>query len=181
MDNFGTLSSGIVTGWQRWRSGQRWHSGQRWRQMWSLLSALLAWGCTSSFGSSACLWILYGAIVWRKASIHVVSTKHGQVFLYHSLHLHMPRTVNTPLLLISDVGARFLDQILRFLHCSAWKPSIGHFGLIQGQAQVGMFQLYPTSLPWHSRSHVENLQEISCCSNNEMRLVPRPYTLCSLL
>jgi len=30
-----------------------------------------------------------------------------------------------------------------------------------------MFQLYPTSLPCHSSRHVENLQGISCCFQNE--------------
>jgi hypothetical protein len=28
---------------------------------------------------------------------------------------------------------------------------------------VRLFQLYPTSLPCHSRRHVEYLQGISCC------------------
>jgi len=38
-----------------------------------------------------------------------------------------------------------------------------HFCGIQHLAHVGLFQLYPTSLPYHSCRHVENLQDISCC------------------
>jgi len=34
---------------------------------------------------------------------------------------------------------------------------------IQGQAHVGLFQLYQTTLPCHLSRHVENLQEIGCC------------------
>jgi len=77
--------------------------------------------------------------------------------------LVMPRTPNTLLLLFLDFGARFLDQILHFLYCGTHKPFFGHFGHIQCQAYVGLFQLYTTSLPCHSSRHVENLQEISCC------------------
>jgi hypothetical protein len=39
---------------------------------------------------------------------------------------------------------------------------LGHFGHFQGHAHVGLFQLYPTSLPCNSSRHVENLQESSC-------------------
>jgi len=72
----------------------------------------------------------------------------------------MPRKLNSSLLLFSDFGARFLN-------CGARKPTFRHFRHIQGQAHVRLFQLYPTSLPRHSRRHVENLQEISCFFQNE--------------
>jgi len=43
------------------------------------------------------------------------------------------------------------------------KPLYGLFGHIQGEAHVGLFQLYPTSLPCHCSRYIENLQAISCC------------------
>jgi len=42
------------------------------------------------------------------------------------------------------------------------KTHFGHFGYIQGQAHVGLFQLYNTSLPCHHSRHVAYLQVISC-------------------
>jgi hypothetical protein len=36
--------------------------------------------------------------------------------------------------------------------------------------------LYPTSLSCHSCWHVENLPEISCCSQSEIWLLPPSYT-----
>jgi hypothetical protein len=81
--------------------------------------------------------------------------------LYRSLHLFMPRKLNTPFLLFSDLGAWFLNAIFRFLYCGARKAFFGHFGHIQPQAHVRLFQPYPTSLPCHSFRHVENLQDIS--------------------
>jgi len=58
---------------------------------------------------------------------------------------------------------RFFDQIVCFLYCGLHKLSSCHFGHIQGQADVRLFQLYLTSLLCHSSRHVENLPEISCC------------------
>jgi len=102
------------------------------------------------------------AILARKASGCVVLLKRYRVSFYRSLDLFMPRKLNTPLLLISDLGARFLDKILHFLYCGVWKPSFGHVGHIQGQAHIEPFQLYPTSLLCHPSRRVEYLQDISC-------------------
>jgi len=100
---------------------------------------------------------------WHGMYLDVFLTKHSWVSFNCRLHFCMPRKLNTPLLLFSDFGTRFLDQIFCFHNCSAQKPFFGHFGHIQDQAHVGLFQLYPTSLPCHSSRHVENLQDISCC------------------
>ena len=68
--------------------------------------------------------------------------------------------LNSPLLLFSDLGAWFLNEEFSFLECGARKAVFGHFAHIQRQAHVGLFQLYPTSLPCHSCRHVENPQDI---------------------
>jgi len=155
IDYFKWLCSGGVTGWGGWCAGRRWS------RLWSPHSASGGWRCTCSFASPACLRILCGAILPRKAAGGLVMTKHCRVSLYRSLHIFMPRHLNTPLLLFSDLGAWFLNEIFRFLYCGAQKAFFGHFGHIQRQAHVGLFQLYPTSLPCHSCRHVENLQDIS--------------------
>jgi len=157
IDEFRRLSSGGVTCWGGWRAGQRWS------RLWSPHCALGAGRCTCSFASPACLRILSSAILSRKAAGRLVMTKHCQVSLYRSLHLFMPRKLNTPHLPFSDVGAWFLNEIFRFLYWGARKVFFVHFGHIQRQAHVGLFQLYPTSLPCHSCRHVENLQDISRC------------------
>jgi len=121
---FRTSSSGSVTSWGGWRAGQRWH----W--LWSPLSALVRWRCTCSFAFPTCGRILCSAILGRKAAGHVVLTKHCWVSLYRSLHQLMPRKLNTPLLLFSDRGAWFLNEIFRFLYWGAQKALFGHFGNI---------------------------------------------------
>jgi len=73
------------------------------------------------------------------------------------------RKINSTLLLCSDLGTMFLDEILCFLYCSTWKPFFGYCGHVQGQAHVGLFQLNTTSLPCYRSRHVEHLQDISCC------------------
>jgi len=156
-DDFRWLGSGGVTGWGGWRAWRRWS------RLWSPHSASGGGTCTCSFASPACLRSLCSAILARKAAGRLVMTKHCRVSSYCSLHLFMPRKLNTPLLLLSDLGAWFLNEIFRFLNCGAQKAFCGHFGHIQRQAHVRLFQLYPTSLPCHSCRHVENLQDIGQC------------------
>jgi len=155
-NDFGTLSSWSVAGSGWWCSRPRSH------RLWSRLFALGKWGHTCSFVSAVCLRIVYSAILEWKASSRVVVTKHSWVSFYRSVYNFIPRWLNTPLLLVSDLGARFLEQILGFLYCGSRKPSMGHFGHIPSQTHVGPFQLYTTSLPCHRSRHVEYLQEIRC-------------------
>jgi hypothetical protein len=75
----------------------------------------------------------------------------------------MPWRLNTPLLHFLNLGARILDQILRFLNGGAWKPSYCDCGHIEGLAHVGLFQVYTTSFPCHHSRHFEYIQEICCC------------------
>jgi len=157
IDDLGTLGSGIVTGWCRSGSGQRWH------QLWSWLSALVGWRCTCSFASPAVLRIVCSATLARKASVPVVLMMHCRVSFYRSFHHLMPRKLNSLQLLFSDFSVRLLDQILRFLFCGMRKPSFCYFGHSEGQAHVGLFQLYPASFHYHSSRHYEKLQEICCC------------------
>jgi len=98
-----------VTRWHRRRSGQRWHSGQSCRRFW--------WMYAGSFVPPACQRILCCAIWAWKAAVRMSFINHCQVFFYRSLHLFVPRELNSSLLLFSDVGARCLDQLLRFLYC----------------------------------------------------------------
>jgi len=102
MVDLGTLSYGVVTGQAGWRRGLRWH------RLWSRLSASVGWRCTWFFVSPTCLRILCGVIFARRASSRVVWTKHSPVSFSCSLHLFVPRKLNTPLLLFWDLGVRFL-------------------------------------------------------------------------
>jgi hypothetical protein len=98
----------------------------------------------------------------RKISSGVVLTKHSQVTFWYNHHHFIPCKLTMPLLHISDLGARFRDVTLCFIYCGAWNPSFGNFGHFQGQAHVGLFQMYLTSLPSHCRGNVEYLQEMIC-------------------
>jgi len=151
-----------VTGWHRWHAGRGWCSGQRWRSIWCSMSASDLWRITRTFAPQVCLVMTCCASLASKAAAHVVLMNHSWVSFYRSLHLFMPRKLNTPLLLFSDFSPRFHDQILRFLHCGAQNLAFGHFGHIQCNVHVGLFNPYPTSLPCHCCRHVETLQEISC-------------------
>jgi len=123
--NFITYSSVCVTWWCRWRSGRR----CRW--VWQR--------CTGFFALPACLWIFCSAIWPWKTTVHMIFINHCRVSFYFSLHLLIPRKLNSSLLLFSDFRARFLNQLLHFLHCSVQKPSFSQFGLIQGMAHVELF------------------------------------------
>jgi len=157
INDFETFSSGSVASWGVWCSRPRWS------RLWSLQSTSVWQRCTGSFVSPACL-RMFCCVIWaRKASWRVVLTMHSWGSFYRSLHLFNPRNLNTLLRLFSDFGVRFLDHILRCICCGIRKPFFGHFGHVQRQVHVGLFQLYTTSLPCHRSRHVEHLQEISCC------------------
>jgi len=121
------------------------------------------WRCTCSFVCRACLRFLRGALsVWKEAS-HLILKKHCQVTIYCSRHRFMPRTLNTPLLHFSDLGAWFRNELFRLPYCGARDTFFSHFGPIPWQPHVRLFKLYPTSLPCHSCRHVEKLQDFVCC------------------
>jgi hypothetical protein len=155
IDDFRQLSSGGVPGWGGLCAGRRWS------ELWCPHCASGGGRCTCAFASPACLRILCGAILAMKSAGRLVMTKHCRVSLYRSLHLFMPRKINTPLLLLSDLSVWFHNEIFRFLYCGARKDFVGHFGHIKRQTHVGLFQLYPTSLPCHSWRHFENLHDVS--------------------
>jgi len=157
IDDLERLNSGSVTGWGGWRAGP-W-----WSRLWSRLSASIGWRCTCSLSSRASLRILCSAIQARMAAGRLVLTKHCRVSFYRRLPVVMPRKLNILLRLFLDLCTRFLDEVFRFLYCGARKAFFGHYGHIQRHAHVGLFQLYPTSLPCHSCKHVENLQASGCC------------------
>ena len=158
IDVFETVSSGRVRGCGRWCSGQWWR--YLWSWHWSL-SASCGRSYTWPFQSPACLRILYSAILTGKASGCMVLTNHSRVSFHRSLHLVVPRKLSIPLLLFLDLGARLLDRVFRLLYCGSRKPAWSQFGHIHGQAHVGLFQLYTTSLPCHCSRHVEYLNDIS--------------------
>jgi len=149
--NFRRLSSGSVNGWGGWRAGRTWS------RLWSAHSVSGRGSCTSAFASPPCLQTLCSAILARKPAGGLVMMKHCRVSLHCSLHLIMPKKLNTPLLLFSDLGVCGLNEIFRFLNCGARRAFFGHFGHIQCHAHVRLFQLYPTSLPCHSCRNVGNL------------------------
>jgi len=152
-DNLGTLCSGIVTSWRRW------HTGRRCRR----LSERGRWRCTRSFASPASLRSHCSAMWARKASGRADLTKHRWVSFNCCTHLFMPGKLNAPHLLFSDLGVKWLDQLLHFLYCGSRNPFFGHFGHNQGHTHGRLFQLYPTSLPCDRTRHIENLQDVSCC------------------
>jgi hypothetical protein len=131
--HLGMLSFSGVTRWRGWSARQRlsWLS--------NLLSALVGWRCTCSFPTPMSLQIRCSGIVPRKTAGCVMLTKHCRVSGNCSLHLGIPRHLNTARRLLSDLGGWLLNEIIYCLNCVARKFFFGHFGQIQLQARVGLF------------------------------------------
>ena len=156
-DDVRRLSSGSVNGWGGW--GTR----QRWSRLWSRLTALVRWRCTCYFASPACLRIRSNAILARNSAGRLVLTKHCRVCMYYSLHLFLPRKLNSTLPLFSDLAAWYINEIFHSLYWGTRKAFFGHLRHIPCEAPTGVLQLYPNSMPSHSCRPVENLADISCC------------------
>jgi len=157
IDDISRLCSGSATS----RGGRR--AGQTWSRPWDPLSMSDGWRCSCSFVFPVCQGTLGGAILASKAAGCLVLTKHRRVSSYHSVHPSALRKFNTPVLLFSDLGARFPNKIFRFPYCGAGEAFFGHFGQIQCKVHVRLFQSYPTSLPCLSCRNVANLQDINSC------------------
>jgi hypothetical protein len=113
-----------------------------------------------------CVQILCCAISARKAAIQKIFKNHSWVMFCCRRKLYMHWKYDSQFCLFSSFRVRLLDDTLRFRNCGARKPSVGQFGHIQTKAYVGLFQLYPTSLPCHSRRHVEKPRRIQLRSPN---------------
>jgi len=170
-DDLGKLSSGIVTRWGGWRSGQRW------RPLWCRLSASVWWKCTCSCMSLACLWMVCGAIWERKASSVLVLTKHCRVSFYRSLYLFKLRELNTPLLLFSDLGARFIDQVMCFLYHGAQNPSLAILAIFRARRMSDCCSWTRPPCVSIVADMLKTFKESVAASNNEIRLLSEPYTL----
>jgi len=163
-----TYPGGILPIWELWAPSSstgwlRWVSRQRWCWFYCRQSVSVGRRCNRSFTPPVWLRILCGAILPRKASVCEVLPELSRVSLYPRLHFAMRRRHNSPVLLFSDFGVSLVEPVLCFYYRGAWKPFFGHFRHVQGQVDVGLFQLYQTSLHCHSSRYVENQQEISCC------------------
>jgi len=95
--NFGMLSSLIVNNWCRW------HFGRMLRRVWS------RW--TRSSEPPECLRIPCFAVLAERAAFRLILMNHCRVSCYCSLHLFIPRKLNSSLQLFAGFGARLLDQI----------------------------------------------------------------------
>ena len=104
----------------------------------------------------------------RMTAVCVVLMNHSWVSFHCRLHLCMPRKLNTPLLLFSDLSPRFFDYILRFLYSGAQKPTIGYFRHTQFKAHVELFELYSTSSPCHCAGILKTYKKLVAASSNEI-------------
>lgn len=73
-----------------------------------------------------------------------------QLAFCHRLHHFTPGKHKTLLVLVSDNGVKFLDEVLRFLNSGPRHPLFGYFHHIESKAHVGLFLLYSTSSTCHS-------------------------------
>jgi len=124
------MSSLIVTRWGGW------HCGRRWRWFWFWVSAAIWWRWTLSFVTPAFLRILCCAIWARKAAVCLSFTNHSHVYFHCSIHIPIPRELNSARLLISDLRVRFPDQVSHFLYCGAQKPSFGHLPIFMARCML---------------------------------------------
>jgi len=129
----GTSSSLSISGWCKWRSGERW------LRFGCGMAVSVKWSYIHSVAPPVCLQIFCHAILVRKAAMCEAFMNHSWVSFHCSLHLSVPRKLNSPLPLLLDFGARFLEQVLHLLSCGAWIPSFGHVGHIQRTAHVRSF------------------------------------------
>ena len=171
MDNLDMLSYCIFTSWGRWCSGQMW------RRFWTWLSVSVIWRCACSLVFPSCLQRLCNAMLGKKASGHLICTKHSQVSFNCSLHLFMPTTLNTLLCLFSDLGARFLHQELCFLIDAREKPSLAIVAILKARRMLDCSSCTRPPCLAIVADMLQTYKKVVGACNNEIWQLPQPVTL----
>jgi len=171
VDDLSRLNSGSVTSWGGWRAGQ-WSS----RRL-SRLCASVRWRCTCAFAAPACLLILCGAILARKAARQLVLTKHCRVSFNRSLHHFVPRKLNTPLLLFSDLGAWFLNEVFVSSIAPCEKPCLAILAIFNARRMSDCSSCTRPPCLAIVADMLKTYKTLVAASNNEIWLLPLPYTL----
>jgi len=169
--NFWTVSSLIVTRWNRWHSRRTWLRFECW------LSESVWWRCTCAFVPPACLQILYCAILARKEAVHVIFMKHSRVSYHRSLHIFIPRKTNSPVRLFSDFGARFVHQVLRFLYCGTWNPPLAILPIFNTRRMSDCSNCTQPPCLAIVADILKTYMNLVAAFTYEIRLLPLPYML----
>jgi len=174
IDDFRRLGSGSVSSWGEWEG---WRARRMWSRLWIPHSVSGEWRCTCSFLFPACLRILCGAIFARKAAGCLVLAKHCRVFLYRSLHLVMPRKLNTLLLLFSDNSRGFLIRYFVSSIAAHEKPSLAILAIFNARRMSECASCTRPPCLAIVADMLQTYKPLVAASNNEIRLLPLPYML----
>jgi len=160
----------VLGGWRAWR---------RWSWLQIPLSASGRWRWTCSSACPACLRILCGDILARKAAGCLVLTKHCRVSVYCSLHLFVPRKLDsTRCFYSSRTLARGL--IMRYFVSSiveGEKPSLPILAIFNARRMSDCSSCTRPPCLAIVAVMLKTCKTSVDGSNNEIRLLPLPYTL----
>jgi len=171
IDSLERLSSRIATGQGGWRSGQMW----RWLE--SRLSAQVRWRCTCSYVSPTCLRILSSAIFARKSSSHVVWRSFAgclSIAAYTSLY------PGNPVPRFGSVRTSARGVLIRYCASSIAACKNSSLAILAIFKARRMSDCCSCSWPPCLAIVPDTLKtnkKLVAASNNEIRLLPLPYTL----
>jgi len=167
IDHLGTVSSRIVAGWGRCRAGQR----CRWLSAWG------RWRCTCCFASPACLQILRGAMLARQESGHVGLTEHRRVSCYRSLHQFMPQELNSRFLSSRTSVRGFMIRYFASSIAAHKNASLAILGIFNARRMSDCASCTQPPCLATVAAILKTYKKLAAASNNEIRLLPLPYTL----
>ena len=125
------------------------------------------WRCASSFAPPACLLILCCAILECKAAGSLIFINHCRMSFYCSLHLFMPRKLNSSLLLFSDFGRSFLTSCCVSSTAVYQNRPLAILAIFKARRMSDCSSCTRPPCLARSSRHIENLQQISCCFQKE--------------
>jgi len=171
IDDFRRLIPGGVTGWGGWRAGRRWS------RLWSPHSALGRRRCTCSSASPACLRILCGAILARKAAGRLVMTKHCRVSCIAAFTSLWPGN-STPRFFSSRTSAHgFLMRFFVSSISAREKPSLAILAIFNARRMSDCSSCTRPPCLAIVADMLKTYKTLVDASNNEIGLLPLPYSL----
>jgi len=169
--DFGCLSTLIVSGWHRWRSGLMWH------QFRCQLSESLWWMCTRASVPPVCMGILCGAIVAREADIRSIFPKQAGCLSIAAYTCLFP-AISTPCCFSSQNSTR--DSFIRYCVSTLAVRNIAPLALLAIFKAWCMSDCYSCTWPpcvVIVADMLKTYNKLVAASRYQIQLLPLPYTL----
>jgi len=167
----GTSSSLSISGWCKWRSGERWlRFGCR-------MAVSVKWSYIHSVAPPVCLQIFCHAILVRKAAMCEAFMNHSWVSFHCSLHLSVPRKLNSHFLSSWTLVRGFLSKYCIYSPAAHEYPPLDMLAIFNAQRMSDHSSCTLPPCCAIGAVMLKSYKKLFALCKYEIWLLPLPYLL----